>query len=135
MLVERGWATILLAPPADDRDWRAYVAEIDAMNRTVAPGVRPVLLQQIQPGVPPPSALVRKELAELRKRIRADALNVVVLPSTLPRVAQVALDWLHKPHYESHTVSDLETALTLIEARIGAAGELRAMALELRRLA
>lgn len=134
-LPARGWAALLLTPPADDRDWRAYIAEIDAMHRSVPVGLRPVLLQQIQPGVRPPSALVRKELGELRKRIRADALNVVVVPASLPRAAQIALDWLHKPHYESHTVSDLESAFTVLEARLGPVPGLREMALRLRRLA
>lgn len=133
--LREGWAALVLSAPADDRDWRAYAAAIDDMNREAPERVRPVLLQQILPGVPAPSAIVRKELGELRKRIRADALNVVIVPSTLPRAAQVALDWLHKPHYETHTFGDLESGLSLIEARLGPMDRLREVAVQLRRLA
>lgn len=126
--VARGWAVVRLSPPASDVDWRDYAAAIDGMNREVSPRHRPVLLQLIDPGIAPPSAVVRRELAALRARIRPDALNVVVVPSALTRYGQIALDWLQRPAYESHTAASLDEALQILRAKLGDVAELEAAA-------
>ncbi|WP_053235487.1 hypothetical protein [Sandaracinus amylolyticus] len=116
---ERGLAVVGLAPPGTDADWIAYADAIDEMNRTIPPGVRPVLLQLIRSGMPMPSALVRRRLADLRATIRRDAINVVVSDSATLRAAQTALDWVRKPHYDSSTHAAVESAIAHVERALG----------------
>src|SRR4051794_38293512 len=101
-----GMAVVLLAPATSDEDWLAYASAIESMNRSAPRSLRPVLMQVLRRGIGMPSPLVRKQLADLRGRIRADAINVVVLESAAIRGVQTALDWLRKPEYDSSTHSD-----------------------------
>lgn len=129
----RGWAVLRLSPPAGDADWRQYAEAIEGMNREVSTLHRPVLLQILDRGVEPPTALMRRELAALRARVRPDALNVVAVGSTLTRYGQIALDWLQRPAYESHTTSSLDEALAILKARMDDVTELEAAARRLAR--
>lgn len=129
----RGFGVLMLAPPGSDDDWRAYADAIGALNREVTRDVRPVLLQILCVGIPIPSALVRKRLAELRATIRADAINAVVAESAAVRTAQVALDWIRKPHYESSSHADLASALAHVERVLARPlPELRELAIRVR---
>lgn len=126
---ERGVGVVLIAPPSGDADWLAYADAIDAMNRSAPRTSRPVLMQIIRSGTSVPSALVRKRLAELRATIRSDAVNVVVSEAATLRSAQIALDWLRKPHYATSTHADRAAALRHAEGVVGhALPELRELA-------
>lgn len=116
---ELGMAVVVLVAPTTDEDWLAYAAAIDAMNRVAPRTVRPVLMQVLRRGVGIPSPLVRRQLGELRARIRPDAINVVVAESGAIRGAQIALDWIRRPHYDSSTHPDVASALAHVEALLG----------------
>lgn len=116
---EYGVAILALGPPATDADWTAYGDAIESLNQKVPSHVRPVLMQFIGSGTPFPTPLTRRRMANLRAHIRADAVNVVVSTSPTVRGVQVALDWLRKPHYDSSSHPDAESAMAHAEKVIG----------------
>lgn len=120
---------IWLGPPPLDTDWGEYIRVLDEFNRRMGAGVRPVLVQIIRVDEMP-SAVVRRELGELRKRIRPDVINAVVSQESVMRYIQVALNWLHKPHYDSTVHATVDAALEHIKRALGApAGDKRLAAL------
>ena len=70
-------------------------------------------------GLDVPSPVVRRELAELRGRIRPDAINVVVAEDATVRLMQTALDWIRRPHYESSNHGDFLAAHAHVEKVLG----------------
>ena len=113
-----GVAAVFLGPPGSDDDWRAYVAALDELNSTVRRDLRPILVQIIR-GAAMPNPTMRRELADLRGRIRADVVNVVVSSSPILRNIQTALDWLRKPHYDSTAHPNVTTAFFHLERTLG----------------
>lgn len=115
----QGCGVLVMGPPADDAQWRAYIRIIDELQGRIAASKRPVLVQVMRKGIQVPSPIVRRELAQLRQRVRADAINAVVVEDTAIRLVQAALDWLHRPHYTSSNHPDFAAALSHIEKLIG----------------
>lgn len=111
-------AAVLLGPPVSDDEWSAFVKALDEMNRSPSFTTRPVLAQLVRGAFMPP-ATVRRQIAELRGRIRADAVNVVISDSAAVRHVQTALDWLHKPHYDSTVHATNEAAFAHVERALG----------------
>jgi hypothetical protein len=127
---EVGVGAIWLGLPSLDSDWGEYIRVLDEFNRIMGAGVRPVLVQIIQVDEMP-SAVVRRELGELRKRIRPDVINAVVSQESVVRYIQVALNWLHKPHYDSTVHATVDAAFEHIKRALGAqAGDRRLAALQ-----
>lgn len=113
------FAVLVAAPTQGDAGWRAYVQTIDEVQARVPRGQRPVIVQVFRRGLDAPSPMLRRELAALRGRIRPNAINAVVAEDTSVRLIQTALDWLHRPHYESSTFADFASAQAYIEALLG----------------
>lgn len=126
---ELGVGAIWLGPPPLDPDWGEYIRVLDEFNRSMGAGARPVLVQIVRVDEMP-SAVVRRELGELRKRIRPDVINAVVSQEPVMRYIQIALNWLHKPHYDSTVHATVGAAFEHIERGLGApAGDKRVAAL------
>ncbi|MCA9614564.1 MAG: hypothetical protein H6721_03415 [Sandaracinus sp.] len=123
----RGFAALWLGPPPTSGDWEAYLNEIKRLNAVVRRDLRPVVVQFLS-GFQVPDALVRKKLGEVRGGIRPDVINAVVTDSLRVRAAQTAIDWWHKPHYDSSTHGTLDEALARVESSLGRpAPELRGL--------
>gem|GEM_PF-485218 len=114
-----GCAVLVVNPPQGDAGWRAYAQAIDDLQARVDRSTRPVLVQVLRRGLDVPNPVVRRELAQLRARIRADAINTVVAEDASVRLMQTALDWLRRPHYDSSTFSDFTSAHAHIEKALG----------------
>lgn len=114
--VSQGCAILVLGSPCDDAQWRSYIRAIDDLQARIDDATRPVLIQVLLAQLAMPSAVVRRELAQLRQRVRADAVNAVIAQDTSIRLVQTALDWLHKPHYASSSHADFASALAHVEA-------------------
>jgi hypothetical protein len=108
-----------MSAPCDDAQWRAYIRTVDEMQAQLDPRLRPVLIQVLRRGIQVPSPIVRRELALLRQRVRADAINAVVVEDATIRLVQTALDWLHRPHYSSSNHPDFAAALSHVEKLLG----------------
>lgn len=117
--IPSGCAVLIVGPPGGDAVWRAYVEAIEHLQTQVPRDRRPVLIQMLLSQTSLPSAVVRRELALLRQRIRADAVNAVVAQDASFRLMQTALDWIHRPHYASSTHADFGSALAQIEKVLG----------------
>lgn len=115
----QGCGVLVMAPPGADEQWRAYIRTIDDLQGRIGDGMRPVLVQVLRRGIQVPSPIVRRELAQLRQRIRTDAINAVVVEDAAIRLVQTALDWLHRPHYSSSNHPDFAAALAHIEKLMG----------------
>jgi hypothetical protein len=116
---KEAFGVIIAAPPCEDDGWRAYIQRVTDMLALVPPGRRPVLIQILRDGVGLPSPRTRKALADLRRRVPGNAINAVVVESASVRMLQIALDWIYKPHYESKTHADFESAMRQLEASLG----------------
>ncbi|HRI49588.1 MAG TPA: hypothetical protein PLW65_05350 [Pseudomonadota bacterium] len=114
-----GCGILVMGPPSDDEQWRAYIRTIDELQARIDPRTRPVLIQMLRRGIAVPSPVVRRELSQLRQRIRADAVNAVIVEDASIRLVQTALDWLHRPHYTSSNHPDFAAALAQIEKALG----------------
>jgi len=108
-----------MAPPCDDEQWRAYIRTIDELQARIDERTRPVLIQLLRRGISVPSPIVRRELSLLRRRIRKDAVNAVIVEDASIRLMQTALDWVHRPHYASSNHPDFAAALAQIEKVLG----------------
>ncbi|MCB9615734.1 MAG: hypothetical protein H6722_25155 [Sandaracinus sp.] len=97
------------------------MSEITRLNAVVRRDLRPVVVQFLS-GFQVPDALVRKKLGEVRGGIRPDVINAVVTDSLRVRAAQTAIDWWHKPHYDSSTHGTLDEALARVESSLGTPG-------------
>jgi len=117
--LSEGCAVLVVSPPQGDAGWRAYAQAIDDLQARVDRSTRPVLVQVLRRGLDVPNPLVRRELAQLRARIRADAINTVVAEDASVRLMQTALDWLRRPHYDSSNFSDFASARAHIERALG----------------
>jgi hypothetical protein len=119
--LEMNLAVVSMGPPSSDADWTAYLQALDEMNRTASVTARPVLAQVLRsPSVP--SATVRRAIGAFRERIRPDVINVVISDSITVRHVQTALDWLHKPHYDSTVHATSESGLAHVERLLGPSG-------------
>lgn len=118
---DRGEAlgVIIATPPCEDAGWIEYIQRVGDMLDLIPPGKRPVLIQILRDGVGLPSPRTRKALADLRRRVPRNAVNAAVVESGAVRMMQVALDWIHKPHYESKTHADFESAMAQLETSLG----------------
>jgi hypothetical protein len=126
---EHGVGALLLGSPVAEADWGEYVRAIGDLNRGLRPPGRPVLAQLIRIA-DMPSATVRREIAELRKRVRPDVVNVVISQEPIVRYAQIALGWLHPPHYDSTVHATPGSAFAHVERALNAAaGDARVAAL------
>lgn len=115
-----GCAVLVVSPPPQgDAGWRAYIQAIDDLQARVDRSTRPVLVQVLRRGLDVPNPVVRRELAQLRARIRADAINTVVAEDASVRLMQTALDWLRRPHYNSSSFPDFASAHSHIEKVLG----------------
>lgn len=114
-----GCGVLVMAPPAEDAQWRAYIRTIDDLQGRIDGSTRPVLVQVLRKGIQVPSPIVRRELSQLRQRVRADAINAVVVEDAGIRLVQAALDWLYRPHYASSNHPDFAAALSHIEKLVG----------------
>lgn len=117
--IGKGCAVLIMVPPCGDEGWRNYIRAIDELQATTSWLVRPVLIQVLRHGIDVPSPVVRRELAMLRKRIRPDAVNAVVVEDATVRLVQTALDWLYRPHYASSSHADFAAALAQVERSLG----------------
>lgn len=108
-----------MGPPCGDEQWRAYIRTVDELQAQIDPRTRPVLIQMLRRGIAVPSPVVRRELSQLRQRIRADAVNAVIVEDASIRLVQTALDWLHRPHYASSNHPNFAAALAQIEKVLG----------------
>jgi hypothetical protein len=117
--LSRGFAVLVVKPPCGDAGWRAYIQAIDRLQAEVLPSLRPVLIQVLGRGMDTPSARVRREMAELRGRIRADAINAVVAEDPAIRLMQTALDWIRRPHYQSSNHPEFSLAVAHVEKLLG----------------
>jgi hypothetical protein len=116
----QGCAVLIVAPPFDDAGWRSYIDAIESLQRRTPATIRPAVIQILRRGIPMPSAIVRREMAALRGRIRADAVNAVVVEDPMLRLMQTALDWLRRPHYASSSHDEFAAALAQVEKVLGA---------------
>lgn len=114
-----GCAVLIVRPPQGDQGWQEYAQTIDQLQAQIPRRTRPVLVQVLRRGLDVPSAVMRRELAELRGRIRADAVNVVVAEDPTVRLMQTALDWVRRPHYDSSNHGDFASALQHAERLLG----------------
>lgn len=115
----RGYAVLVVKPPCEDAGWRAYIQAIDRLQAEVLPAMKPVLIQVLDRGMDTPSPKVRREMAALRMRIRADAINAVVAEDPAIRLMQTALDWLRRPHYQSSNHPTFSPAVAHVEKLLG----------------
>jgi hypothetical protein len=117
--VSEGCAVLVVRPPQGDSGWREYVRAIDDLQARIDHSKRPVLIQILRRGLALPTPVVRRELAELRSRIRPDAINVVVAEDATVRLMQTALDWIRRPHYASSNHGDFLAAQAHAEKVLG----------------
>ena len=117
--ITKGCAVLIMVPPCGDEGWRAYIRAIDELQAATVRVVRPALIQVLRHGIDVPSPVVRRELATLRKRIRADVINAVVVEDATVRLVQTALDWIYRPHYVSSSHANFAAALAQVERAIG----------------
>lgn len=115
----RGYAVLVVKPPCEDAGWRTYIQAIDQMQAGLPPSTRPVLIQVLGRGMDTPSPKVRREMAELRARIRVNAINAVVAEDPAIRLMQTALDWIRRPHYQSSNHAAFSSAVEHIEKLLG----------------
>lgn len=117
--IGKGCAVLIMIPPCGDEGWRAYIRAIDELQAATSRVVRPALIQVLRHGIDVPSPVVRRELATLRKRIRPDVVNAVVVEDATVRLVQTALDWIYRPHYVSSSHASFAAALAQVERSLG----------------
>jgi hypothetical protein len=106
-------AVVMLVTAKTDDDWFEYVRAVgELIDRNYEDGV---VVQVFRRGLEMPSARARKAMSELRGRVPADTVNVVVTPSVVMRMMQTSLDWLRKPEYDSTTHPDFASAVAHVE--------------------
>lgn len=116
---QEGCGVLVAGPPQGDAGWRVYIQAIDDMQAHIDRQTRPALIQVLRRGLDVPSAVMRREMAALRGRIRPDAINVVVAEDASTRLMQTALDWIRRPHYDSHNVAYFSSAQVYVEQALG----------------
>lgn len=114
-----GCGVLVVSPPQGDAGWRTYIQTIDDLQARIDRKIRPVLIQVLRRGLDVPSAVMRREMAALRGRIRPEAINIVVAEDTSIRLMQTALDWLRRPHYDSQNVANFASAQAYVERALG----------------
>jgi hypothetical protein len=99
-----------------DADQAYYVDTFVAFDKRHRERERPVFVLVIDEGASFPNAKWRERIAEASRNINPTSLAVFVSASSLARGITTAINWIRPPTYKLAVVSDMNEAVTAIEA-------------------
>lgn len=117
---ERGLAVCLFAGRTNtDADYEAYLAIIRDYDRKGQFLQRPVFIQVVDPGNPPPGSAWRKRIAEAGAQVRSNPLYCIVSESPIVRGAVWVIRKIVRQPYEVHIEKHFADAVAWAEAERG----------------